>query len=195
MVVCKSEPLAFLNDDRAVVGGFFLPWCRVGYRIKGCHLMARLGAGGTETTPDVDANGNIEHVNAGNFGLASLVLSTPFLDIKRFELSGIGGYQYSDFDVYYTDDPKRKYKYFDSGVTLGAEMRFNFKKNEKNEKAFVGFSYEYVFIRHPLRCLSMQIGVSGDAVGNGFIKFRYYNQKDTFNLYVLTAGGYWYLWF
>ena len=187
----KSEPLAILPYDNSGTAALLTPCARLGYRIKGNHFLARFDAGGSQTIEPSSGH----NFNAAQIYLASLVLSTSFLDIKRFGVSGIGGYQYAYFNAFPTDDHSRNYRYVDSGTTFGIETRFNFKKNEKNEKAFVGFSYEHVDIEHPLRCLTFQVGVSGDVIGSGFIKFRYYNQKDTYNLFVLTAGGYWYLWF
>ena len=125
----------------------------------------------------------------------SLAFSSAFIDIKRFGISAMGGYQHSYFLAYPTNDHSRKYKYVDSGTTLGIETRFNFKKAKLGGDFFVGFSYEYIYIEHPLRCISIKVGGSDNSIGDAFIKFRYFNQKDTYNVFVLTVGGFWYLWF
>lgn len=191
VVVCKSLPLDFLNENKSFVIGYLTPWAKAGYRVKGYYLMARFGAGGASIPQDAKK----ERYDIPRIYLPSFVLATPFLNIKRFGVSGIGGYQYSYFEVFQTNNFSRKYRDEDSGISLGIETRFNFKRAKLGGDFFVGIGCEYVNIGHPLRCMTLQVGGSDKVIGNAFIKFRYFNQKDIYSLYVLTAGGYWYLWF
>jgi hypothetical protein len=104
-------------------GSLLSCWALFGYRFKGIHVISRYSlAGSGDTRPKVGRDPG----NVGRIYLVSLVVSHNFIGIRRLNIKGMGGYQYTYFKAFPTNNTKLNYKYIDWGPTICLSTRIIF---------------------------------------------------------------------
>ena len=190
-------PKTILREDlNQSTGSLTSFWLSFGYSYRNIVFLPQIGLAGTGDIKNIT---NENPINIARINFASITSSINLIKFKNLLLWGTGGYQYTYFNSYPTNDKTMNYRYEDSNLMAGlkTELYLRHYDNENNndinwfDEIIGDISYEYTNTAHPLKEIKLIIKGSTNK-RNGYLIFRcsYISQLDVYDMFVFTIGVY-----